>query len=174
MTEGILIALDPGNVLTGYVVCQHDGNDIVKIIDKGKLANAKIFDVLSAYKGYDFAIEMIAGMGMAVGAEVFDTCVWIGRYWQYVAGKKLAKTMEKVYRREEKLCICGQPTAKDANIRQALIDRYAPGASNYGKGTKKEPGFFYGMAADAWMAFAVAVTWADRELKGVQIIAKKR
>ena len=49
--------------------------------------------------------------------------------------------------REEKLDLCGSLSAKDANIRQALVDRYAPGQPNFGKGTKKDPGFFYGFSA---------------------------
>ena len=62
---------------------------------------------------------------------------------------------------QEKLAICHSPRANDATIRQALIDRFAPGTPNKGKGTKKEPGWFYGFRADIWQAYAVGVTWAD-------------
>jgi hypothetical protein len=51
--------------------------------------------------------------------------------------------------------------AKDSNIRQSLVDRFAPGERNYGKGTKAKPGFFYGFAADAWQAYALGVTYLD-------------
>ncbi len=34
--------------------------------------------------------------------------------------------------------------AKDSNIIQALIDLFAKDTPNKGKGTKKEPGYFYG------------------------------
>lgn len=68
---------------------------------------------------------------------------------------------EFILRQQEKLTICHSPKANDATIKQALIDRFAPGVSNYGKGTKKDPGWFYGFRADEWSAYAVAVTYHD-------------
>jgi hypothetical protein len=102
------------------------------------------------------AIEMVASYGMAVGAEVFETCVWIGRF-----AERSPVTPELVYRRDVKLHHCHSAKAKDANITQALIDRFAPGVPNKGKGTKAEPGWFYGFRADIWQAYALAVYVAD-------------
>lgn len=156
---GLIIAIDPGCTESGYVVVRHDGNEITQVVDKGKVENEKIFFVLNQYLGFDLAIEMVACYGMPVGAEVFDTCVWVGRFLQ-VAGI-CARKIKLIYRKEEKLNLCGTPAAKDANIVQALIDRYAYGQPNKGKGTKKQPGFFYGFAKDVWQAMAVAVTYFD-------------
>ena len=67
------------------------------------------------------ALEMIASYGMAVGKEVFETCVWIGRFqqkWRWPAEVRF------VYRQDVKLHLCGSPRAKDANIRQALLDMF--------------------------------------------------
>lgn len=80
-------------------------------------------------------IEMIASYGMPVGKEVFETCVWIGRFVEdmiCIPQDRITVT-EYVYRKDEKMNICHTMKAKDSNIRQALIDRFGP------VGTKKNP-----------------------------------
>ena len=76
-------------------------------------------------------IEMIASYGMAVGKEVFDTCVWIGRFKQISESQDIE--VEYIYRKDEKMNICHSMKAKDSNIRQALIDRFGE------VGTKRNP-----------------------------------
>lgn len=164
---GTILAIDPGNMESGYVLVEHDGQEIRKVLDVGKIPNDDMYNVLCS--PYDhLAIEMVAGMGMTVGQEVFDTCVWIGRFWQTVLWQT-GYGPTRIFRREEKLDLCGSLSAKDANIRQALVDRYAPGQPNFGKGTKKNPGFFYGFSADMWAAMAVAVTYFDKYIRGVKL-----
>jgi len=98
-------------------------------------------------------IEQIAAMGMAVGAEVFETCFWSGRFAEAWGG-----SFERLKRHEIKMHLCGNMRAKDANIRVALMDRFG-GSQSVGK--KKTPGPLYGIAGDQWSALAVAVTWFD-------------
>jgi hypothetical protein len=88
---------------------------------------------------------------MAVGREVFETCVWIGRFVERLGIVTL------VYRKDVKLTICGSPRAKDANVRAALIDRLGQ------VGTKNNPGPLYGMKSHLWSALAVAVTVMELE-----------
>ena len=114
-----------------------------------------------------FVIERVASYGMAVGRDVFETCEWIGRFTQCIYSN-YGKEPEFIYRKEEMQRICGVANAKDANIRRALIDRFAKHDLKNGKGTKKEPDWFYGFHADCWSSYAVAVTWAEmaREKEG--------
>ena len=169
---GTILAIDPGNMESGYVLVEHDGKEIRKVLDVGKIPNEKLGEKMAVDFPLtsNFAIEMVQGMGQTVGQEVFDTCVWIGRFWEIAlfAGVGIMDR-QKVYRREEKLYLCGQLNAKDKNIRQALVDRYAPGQPNFGKGTKKNPSFFCGFSSDMWQAMAVAVTYFDKYVRGIQL-----
>jgi hypothetical protein len=147
----MILAIDPGEKLSAYIVLDDD----YRIIGFGKEGNDKVLQTVINYYHDKLVIEMIASYGMPVGQEVFETCVWIGRFIQ-------ASTcpVELVYRKEVKLNICGNVRAKDSNIIQALKDRFGD------KGTKANKGYFYGMKADCWQAMALAVTYLDKQNKG--------
>jgi hypothetical protein len=98
--------------------------------------------------------EHIASYGMAVGASVFETCVWIGRFMQ--VSQQAGSDFSRVFRRDIKLHLCNSPRAKDGNVRQALMDRLGP------QGTKKAPGPTYGVKSHEWAALAVAVYGWDQ------------
>ena len=147
----MIFAIDPGTVKSAYVFM----DDELRLVDFGIRQNEELMPIVCGLTGTDnFVIEMVASYGMPVGAEVFDTCVWIGRFWE--AASK-AGMRSRVYRMEEKMNLCHDSRANDANIRQALIDRFGP------VGTKKSPGWFYGVSKDVWAAVAVGVTWKDKQ-----------
>lgn len=161
-----VIALDPGDTQSAFVV--YDGDRERSVLAFGKEPNE---DVLFRLRHGDFgptvgtvecahlAIEMIASYGMPVGREVFETCVWIGRFVEAWGNER-----SFVYRRDVKLHLCGSARAKDGNVRQALIDKFGGKAAI---GTKKQPGVLYGIKADIWQALAVAVTY-DETREAVQ------
>jgi hypothetical protein len=149
----LILSLDPGPVQTGYCVTR--GMDVV---DSGVLVNKQMRDyICEAIQVNVLAVEMIASYGMPVGREVFETCVWIGRFvqsWRYPEEARL------VYRKDVKLHLCGTTKAKDPNVRQALIDLYprTGGGKTPQIGTKGQPGPLYGVSTHAWPALGVAVT----------------
>jgi hypothetical protein len=150
----MIIGIDPGTSESAWVVLQ-DGIPLYH----GKELNAELLNHLRGDRwpreGVLLAVEMIASYGMPVGKEVFDTCLWIGRYCE--AWESRGGSVRLVYRREVKQFHCGTVRANDANIRAALLDRYGPGRE-IAIGTKKAPGPLYTIKGDEWSALAVALT----------------
>jgi Holliday junction resolvasome RuvABC endonuclease subunit len=138
-----LLAIDPGTEQSGWVVLDDEN----RIVSSGVHPNA---DVLTAVREYeDVAIEMIASYGMPVGREVFETCVWVGRY---IEAAGVPDDVVRVTRNEVKNHLCGSSKAKDPNVRQALIDLFGP------PGKKSAPGPTFGVTSHAWAALGVAAT----------------
>ena len=158
-----IIAIDPGDVESGW--CLMEG---YKPLQFGKCPNDELLFTVGAYAmSIDYlVVEMVASYGMAVGKNVFDTCVWIGRFLQKYTDHG-GDTAAYIYRMEEKMMICHDSRAKDTNIRKALIDRFAEHDKETGKGTKKNPDWFYGFRADTWMAYAVGVTFIEKQKEEV-------
>lgn len=140
----ITLALDPGTEQTGFVLW--DGR---RVMYSGVEDNPLVLAKINQHEADMLAIEMIASYGMPVGKEVFETCVWIGRFQQ---AWRSPNSVRLVYRKDVKMELCGTPKAKDANIRQALIDRIGP------QGVKANPGPTYGVKSHAWAALGVALT----------------
>lgn len=154
----MLIAIDPGNVESAFVRI----DDQYKLYEHEKIRNEELVNRIYGYSRIcdQVVIERIASYGMAVGRSVFETCEWIGRFTQMAVEHSLP--VDYVFRIDEKMAICRDARAGDANIRRALIDRFARHDLRTGKGTKKNPDYFYGFAKDEWAAMAVAVTFLDR------------
>ena len=148
----IIYAIDPGNIESAWVTLR-DGIPV----DHGKVVNDELLNtVRTAFvPGNLLAIEMIASYGMPVGREVFDTCLWIGRFQEAFIAR--GGEVDLVYRKDVKLFHCGSLRASDANIRAALLDRFGPGRVR-AVGTKGSPGPLYGIVSDQWSALAIATT----------------
>ena len=157
---GMLVAIDPGCEESAFVELSQDG----AVVRFNKCRNATLLGVLAAYAvdvSTVLVVEKIESYGMAVGKTIFQTVWWSGRFWEaWVATGCQAAHLT---RREVKLHLCGTSRAKDANIRQALIDRYGP-SKEQAIGRKKTPGPLYGVKADIWAAglisFPAATTFS--------------
>ena len=150
----IAIGLDPGTKESAVVIFSPDRNVVV---DSFHVENEKLLLMLTNFTmgiaSTVLVIEKIESMGMAVGAETMETIYWSGRFHQAFKGR-----VERVTRRQVKLHLCGSMRAKDANIRQALLDKFG-GKSAVGR--KASPGPLWGISAHKWSALAVAITFLE-------------
>jgi hypothetical protein len=166
-----VLAIDPGNEESAWVVYQLYGNGRGVPVAFAIEPNEAVRKRFGAYESDDafkfpidyLAIEMVASFGMAVGREVFETVRWIGRFEEAWNSRheSMGPPAIMVYRSEVKMHLCGNNTAKDSNIRCALVDRYGPGKEK-AIGKKATPGPLYGISNDVWSALAIAVTWSDK------------
>jgi hypothetical protein len=156
----MIYAIDPGPERSALVVWEPCASQIVSTLTA---PNDVILDQLAKRvrsRVDHLVIEQIAAMGMAVGADVFETVFWSGRFAQAWTGYNFAMPWDRVKRHEVKMHLCRSMRAKDPNIRQAIIDRFGPGKER-AIGSKARPGPLYGIHGDEWSALAVALTWAD-------------
>lgn len=156
----VVLGLDPGTSQSGWLIWDYD---TPRVLAMGKTDNqmlrAELPELLRRHRVTVVGIEEIRSYGMAVGAEVFDTCVWIGRFVE-----RILPSQCRIYRlrRKDHVCmnICNSSRAKDSNIRAALIDRFGE------PGVKKSPGVLYKVSKDMWSALALAVTLGDLLKRG--------
>lgn len=140
--------IDPGTAQSAFVVWNGE-----TILDKQIIENAASLAYLKSVDCGLIACEHIQSYGMAVGKEVFETCYWVGRYWQICVDRKIEWC--KTFRSDVKSHWCHSLKANDSNIRAAVIDRLGP------PGVKRSPGTTYGISKDLWSALAISVRAHD-------------
>ncbi len=146
-----IIAIDPGTAQSAIV--EWDGAAIIgHDIEANEPFRDDFCEMMADAPPDLVAIEMVQSFGMPVGREIFETVLHIGRLVEICHNHVPCRL---IYRQEVKQHLCHSARAKDSNIRQALIDRFGP------PGLKKSPGLTYGLKADTWQAFALAVTAFD-------------
>lgn len=148
----LVYGLDPGTTQSALVVWDSHNRSVVfhATEDNGWILER----VMGQWHDCALVVEQIQSYGMAVGAEVFATVWWAGRFHQAWNGRAY-----QLPRRDVKLHLCGSARAKDANVRQAILDRFGGKAAAIG--TKQQPGPLRGIKAHEFAALAVALTWAD-------------
>lgn len=148
----MIVAIDPGTTESAVVVW--DGTAVEKHF---KTINSEVLRFLPQTNGV-LCVEMVAhyGTGMPAGKEVFETCVWIGRFVQCWLGCYPSGDYRLIYRRQVKMHLCNSMRAKDSNTRQSIVDRF--GGKDKAIGRKASPGPLYGISGDEWQALAVALT----------------
>lgn len=156
-----ILSIDPGTTESAFVIMGDD----CKPERFGKISNEELLS--NIYKEMNIGlcvIEKIECYGAKVGYEVFDTCVWAGRFHEAAINVNIP--VEYVTRRDEKMTLCGTMRANDKAIRAALIEIFAEHDFVNGKGKADNKDWFYGFKADIWAAFAVGYTYRQMEKEG--------
>jgi hypothetical protein len=148
-----VFALDPGPTKSALV--RWNGRAVTLELHAPNEEIAAILHELAITGRDPLVIEQVASYGMPVGAEVFETCVWTGRFMEIYG----AQRTYRLPRLQVKLHLCHDSRAKDANIRAALIDRF--GGKELAIGRKAAPGPLYGVHGDLWASLALAIAWLD-------------
>ena len=161
----LIHAIDPGCTRSALVVY----DDIAMRCTQADIDyNDKILHRITErwMQAGSLAIEQVRSYGMPVGAEVFDTVHWCGRFHQAWANSSAwrdetcpAPDCILVPRKQIVTHLCGSARAKDANVRQAILDRF--GGKEKAIGRKKTPGPLYGIKSHLWAALALALYVAD-------------
>ena len=75
---GTSLATDPGNIQSGYVMVEHDGEEIRRVLEAGKIENPAVTDMLDR-KLYanciDVAIEMIVDLMPEKAQKVMEIMI---------------------------------------------------------------------------------------------------
>lgn len=152
----MIYAIDPGPERSGIV--QIDGVGLPHEATESN--NHDLCDWLKMVFGGTVAIEDFTPYGQRLGHESIATIKWIGRFIEAATESNVVE----IPRPDVKLHLCGVRTAKDADVRDALIHRFGPGRER-AVGTKKAQGPLYGIKTHLWAALAVGITAYDR-IKG--------
>jgi hypothetical protein len=145
----IILAVDPGSEQSAWLVYNAATSGVRSFAIQ---PNEAFLEQLRGPVSVDVVvIEQIRSYGMSVGAEIFDTVHWAGRFTEAAH----PTTVVQLPRLKVKQAICHDSRAKDQNIRQALIDRFG------GTAAIRKGGPLYGISKDVWSALAIAVTYAE-------------
>lgn len=157
----LIVAIDPGTTISAYI--EWDGS---KIYEYGIVTNPELLQYLERAYKKDYPprklyIEALACMGGMVGREVLETAFWSGRFvqqWQlYGLGRGEYESIPRTTIKKH------HKAKDDAGIRAVMIEKYG------NPGTKKKPGFTYGLKSHLWQAFGLAtyVTETQSDLSSI-------
>ncbi len=160
----IVLGLDPGYKESALVAITDNVTGPLKIGQALICDNVTMLTNLEDLKaeaahsgGYVLVLEQMQMFRSAfgVGAEVFDSVFWTGRFAQIWSPRRFERLLRAKVRGHLQAMKGG-----DAAVRQGLINRFG-GYKDVAIGTKKTPGPLYGIKSHEWSALALAVTWYD-------------
>lgn len=160
----IVIGVDPGDKKSAFVMLQkrQDKEWVIKI--KQIVPNIILKNLVqsalqsSSVNEKYIVIEKIVNYNQKVGASIFDTVEWVGRFKECWGNEPKCTHVESMPRKTAVGHLCEFGHDGDKHVREALIKRFG------NPGTKAKPGTLYGFSSHTWAALAIAVTYIDKFL----------
>jgi len=158
MNEMTILAIDPGPEQSAWVLW--NGRFILsKAIEDNESLISKIHNLMVPVAPNILALEEVRNTyGMPAGISICRTIFWTGRFYEAWQTAVPNSQIILVPRIDVKMHLCKTARARDANVRQVLIDRFGK------PGRKNNPGILYGVKKDMWQALALAVYIYDQWL----------
>lgn len=159
----VYIGIDPGPEKSAVVAITEAGAVVRKEehVDNGEMEHylGELPNAADLYHlSVQIAVEDFAPYGKHLGQESMATIRWIGVF-EYVCHA------ERIERPTIKLALCDVRSAKDSDVRDALIHKYGPGKAK-AVGRKATQGPLYGITGHLWPALAVAFVLAQQDKAG--------
>lgn len=143
-----LLAVDPGNVESGYVILQTVPKSF-KILNFGNVPNHELLTLVkNNQQQIDIGlIERIQSYNQVVGETVFDTCRMIGKLEVRLLDNKIKTAL--IYRKSVISHHLGSVSVKnpDSKLRKHLIDKYKTESK--------------GLTSHSWQALALATMYLE-------------
>jgi hypothetical protein len=183
-----ILAIDPGTNKSGWCLLMPDGKVLAFGWSDNHALAKMIYEEHTAgtiNSDTHVLIEDISNYGMPVGRDTFETVKWMGRFDTIVGSRHQYITRPTI-----KAALCNDVKAKDANVRQAVIDWYGGEALAIGGkkclnckgkgwtgrdhdacefchcagcGMETHKGQLYGVSSHVWSALALGITYIEQK-----------
>lgn len=183
-----ILGIDPGPTSSGVVLACNKFQRVRVLTANKALPNVDLASYIEDASPDLVVCEWVESFGLVVGKDVFWTVRWIGKFDQFCDQRGIQ--FKDVTRRNVKLTLCGTSTAKNKNVRQAVIDRFGgdeaiapnklgrscpqcgadPGQpcqareapiKSIHKGRTRVPGPLDKVSSHSWSALALILTYLD-------------
>lgn len=115
MKENIIIAYDPGNEQTGWVVALEDNSKLIyKNKDLNTICFQKTKEFAEKYNIVKVGCEYPSSYGMVTNQSLLDTCTFCGILGWFFKEKNIP--FELIFRKSIKMFLCGSVRAKDSEV----------------------------------------------------------
>jgi len=156
-----ILAIDPGSEESALLAYDPHAGDIRVF---GILRNSEVLSILRECRepGDVLVVEDTKAYTLPkkAGGAFFPEQVRIATFWAGRFVERWGGSYALIDRRDVKRRLCGTHIAGDAQVRDAILDRFG-GSRKRAVGKKSAPGPLYGVKRDLFSALAVALAYVD-------------